>query len=175
MIAGYNLVGLIANNGNQNNNNNDNNDNINNNNNQVRFMFHTMATKTTTTTLKTTTTTTQQSGDHHHLLNMHCIIWCYDKITNKFRMWTRLRQTRWVQCQWGWSLCLHCLLGEPWILLGEPWIQQEESWSYCCLLGAPKVLLCFLGGSWSPMALMVKKTATPRIFHQKRCCSILLF
>ena len=35
MIAGYNLVGLIANNGNQNNNNNDNNDNINNNNNQV--------------------------------------------------------------------------------------------------------------------------------------------
>merc|ERR1719150_448403 len=34
MIAGYNLVGLIANNGNQNNNNNDNNDNINNNNNQ---------------------------------------------------------------------------------------------------------------------------------------------
>ena len=37
MIAGYNLVGLISNNGNQNNNNNDNNDNINNNNNQVSF------------------------------------------------------------------------------------------------------------------------------------------
>ena len=37
MIAGYNLVGLISNNGNQNNNNNDNNDNINNNNNQVKF------------------------------------------------------------------------------------------------------------------------------------------
>ena len=35
MIAGYNLVGMISNNGNQNNNNNDNNDNINNNNNQV--------------------------------------------------------------------------------------------------------------------------------------------
>ena len=48
MIAGYNLVGLISNNGNQNNNNNDNNDNINNNNNQV--WYQTMATKTTTTT-----------------------------------------------------------------------------------------------------------------------------
>ena len=44
MIAGYNLVGLISNNGNQNNNNNDNNDNINNNNNQVRFRLQTMET-----------------------------------------------------------------------------------------------------------------------------------
>ena len=34
MIAGYNLVGLVSNNGNQNNNNNENNNNENNNNNQ---------------------------------------------------------------------------------------------------------------------------------------------